>query len=481
MLFNSAVFLIFFSVVYPLYLRLNHLNQNRLLLIASYIFYGWWDLRFLVLLFFSSCIDFYCGLNIDKSSDQNRRKFFLYLSLTSNLTILGFFKYYNFFAETLQILFNRFGIILHPHLLHVILPVGISFYTFQAMSYAIDIYRNQLKPTKKLGDFLVIVSFFPHLVAGPIQRAVNLLAQVTSPRLITHEKIMQGTWLFFYGLFQKAFVADNLARMVDPVFIHTPSNGAIVLISIYAYAFQIYGDFAGYSNMARGLAKLMGFELMINFRNPYFSTNPQEFWHRWHISLSTWLRDYLYISLGGNRRNEVRTYINLFLTMFLGGLWHGAAWHYVFWGGYHGLLLIIQRWADKNIFSRVKPQAFWNGQFYDKHLRHWLKPVQIIIFFHLICLGWIFFRSQSMDQSSELIHAVLTAFHWTTAVKHHLIRFVFYALPVIFFEIMEYRKDDPCFVLRWNPIAQGCTYFFIYYCLMIYGIQGGEQFVYFQF
>lgn len=481
MLFNSAVFLVFFSIVYPLYLRFDHRRQNRLLLVASYIFYGWWDVRFLVLLFLSSCIDFFCGQSIEKTSDPARRKFFLIASLTTNLVILGFFKYYNFFIESLQNLLGSLGF--HPHiqLLNVVLPIGISFYTFQAMSYAIDIYRKQLKPIGSLWDFLVGVSFFPHLVAGPIQRAGNLLAQVTMPRVITQDKVMEGVWLFFYGLFQKAFIADNLAKMVDPAFAQTPSNGAIVLMSVYAYAFQIYGDFAGYSNMARGLAKLMGFELMINFRNPYFSMSPKEFWHRWHISLSTWLRDYVYISLGGNRKSHVRTYINLFLTMFLGGLWHGAAWHFVFWGVYHGLLLMLQRLYEENIRPHLASIGIFQSAKEHSHAHGFLTIIRVIVFFQFICFGWILFRSQNMDQAADIFHAILTKCQWTPFAEKYLVDLAFLVCPLIIFEILEYRKNDPCFILRCHPALQGAVYFFLYYCLMVYGIQGGEQFVYFQF
>ncbi len=481
MLFNSFTFLVFFIIVYSLYLKLDHRRQNRMLLAASYIFYGWWDARFLILLFVSSGIDFFCGHKIFTANTSSRKKMFLALSITSNLTILGFFKYYDFFAESLRLLLEYWGITADIRLLHMVLPVGISFYTFQAMSYALDIYRGQLKPTKDLGDFLLIVSFFPHLVAGPIQRASNLLAQVATPRRLSREQLTEGVWLFFYGLFQKAYVADNLAKLVDPVYASPQDNGTIVLFATYAYAFQIYCDFAGYSNMARGLAKLMGFEFMLNFRTPYFSTNPREFWHRWHISLSTWLRDYLYISLGGNRKGALRTYINLFLTMLLGGLWHGAAWHFVLWGAYHGALLMVHRWFEENILARWKGLLSFGTSAVSVWLGYAGRALGVIAFFHIVCLGWIFFRAQSLEQVTHLAGLVVSQCQWTAESQTILYKLLFFGLPALFFDILEYRHDTPCFILAKNPYLQAAAYFFIYYCLMIYGIQGGAQFVYFQF
>jgi len=271
-------------------------------------------------------------------------------------------------------------------------------------------------------------------------------------------------------LFQKAFVADNLAKIVDPIFADPPTNGAIVLIGLYAYAFQIYGDFAGYSNMARGLAKLMGFELMINFRTPYFATNPKEFWQRWHISLSTWLRDYLYIPLGGNRAGEIRTYANLFLTMLLGGLWHGAAWHFVCWGMFHGALLMMYHAYERNTLPLPKWRLEGNV---------W-KIIRIVIFFHLTCFGWLLFRSPHIPQAFQMAGLIFTHFQWPDQADE-LLGFLFFMLPLLLFELAEYHADNPFSVLRWQPVWQGMVYFFIYYCLMIYGIQGGQEFVYFQF
>ena len=305
MLFNTLQFAIFFIIVYSLYLLFNHKWQNWMLLVASYIFYGAWDWRFLSLIFISTILDYICGLQIYKSRYLKRKRLFLFFSVFGNLAILGFFKYFNFFATNLQELLKIFGFSIHPHFLHIILPIGISFYTFQTMSYTIDIYRGRMAPTKKFFDLALFVAFFPQLVAGPIERAKHLLPQILVPRKLSLDKFYEGCYLIFWGLFQKVFIADNLAKIVDPVFAgNSPYNGIQVILALYAFAFQILCDFSGYSNIARGLGKCMGFDIMVNFNLPYFSTNPREFWRRWHISLSTWLRDYLYISLGGNRRGK---------------------------------------------------------------------------------------------------------------------------------------------------------------------------------
>ncbi|HOU36689.1 MAG TPA: MBOAT family O-acyltransferase, partial [Candidatus Omnitrophota bacterium] len=358
MVFNSFAFLVFFVIVFSLYLALDHKRQNIMLFAASYVFYAWWDWRFLFLLAASTVIDYFCGLKIHGSRDVRERRFFLWCSIAANLGILGFFKYYNFFVSSLQSLLIRCGISIEPPMLHIILPLGISFYTFQTMSYTIDVFRGNIAPTRKFVDFALFVSFFPQLVAGPIERASHLLPQVSAPRTLTLEKFAQGCYLIFWGLFQKMFIADNLAKIVDPVFAaRAPYQGGMVLIALYAFAFQIYCDFSGYSNIARGLGKCMGFDIMINFDLPYFSSNPRQFWQRWHISLSRWLKDYLYIPLGGNRKGGLMTYRNLGLTMLLGGLWHGASWTFVVWGLYHGVLLVIHR-ATEPFLKNIRLPAF---------------------------------------------------------------------------------------------------------------------------
>ena len=333
MLFNSITFFLFYLAVLLLYFLLPHRKQNILILIASATFYAAWDFRFLGLMYVSILTDYFCGLALERTSKEANRKWILGVSILINLGILFFFKYFNFFALSAERLLNSIGLPGWTHTLHIVLPVGISFYTFQCMSYSIDVFRREQTPTRNFIDFAAYISFFPQLVAGPIERASALLPQFEAPRHVSSDQVSQGIWRIFWGLFKKVVIADNLSSLVDPVFAwNTPLSGGLVLVSLYAFAFQIYCDFSGYSDMAKGLASVLGFKLMWNFKRPYFALNPKEFWSRWHISLSTWLRDYVYISFGGNRHGSFHTYRNLMLTMLLGGLWHGAAWTFVFWG-----------------------------------------------------------------------------------------------------------------------------------------------------
>ena len=476
MLFNSLEFALFFIIVYSLYLLLSHKWQNRLLLVASYIFYGAWDWRFLSLIFVSTLLDYYCGLKIHDSKDARRKKLFLWFSLAGNLSLLGFFKYFNFFAGSLQSLLEYFGFVVHPHFLHIILPVGISFYTFQTMSYTIDVYRKELEPTKSFLNFALFVSFFPQLVAGPIERAKHLLPQVLSPRTLSLRECYEGSYLVFWGLFQKAVVADNLgAQIVDPIFNSAPPyNGIEVLLAVYAFAFQIYCDFAGYSNMARGLGKLMGFDLMVNFNLPYFATNPREFWQRWHISLSSWLRDYLYIPLGGNRAGSFNTYRNLVITMLLGGLWHGANWTFVIWGAYHGMLIVLHRFL-KPVFEIAhlpKGGVIERIGFF----------VKVICFFHLVCLGWLIFRAQTMTQVAQMMEALGSNFYISLPVT--LLKFQDFMILVwllVTVQIVQYYKNDSLIILKSRIWIRASFYLFCYLLLIVYGVWHHKEFIYFQF
>lgn len=481
MLFNSLQFAVFFIIVYALYISINHKWQNRMLLVASYIFYGAWDWRFLFLIIVSTVLDYYCGLGIHASKDEKRRKLFLFFSVFGNLSILGFFKYFNFFASNLQVLLGRFGFTIQPHFLHIILPVGISFYTFQTMSYTIDIYRRKMRPTKRFFDFALFVAFFPQLVAGPIERARRLLPQILFPRKLGLAKFYEGAYLIFWGLFQKVFVADNLARIVDPVFAGTaPYNGTKVLIALYAFAFQIFCDFAGYSNIARGLGKCMGFDIMVNFRLPYFSTSPREFWQRWHISLSSWMRDYLYISLGGNRKGAILTYRNLMITMLLAGLWHGAAWTFIVWGIYHAALLIIQR-LTQPLFGRI---SLPKNIFIE---RVWFL-VRVIFFFHLTCLGWLVFRAESMAQVYNMLQGLLFNFHIALGLADMIGGMSYFILFLLVIQVLQYVKKDLLLVIKWPKYAKLIFIVAIIYLSfsgVIFGgnvlIKGGNPFIYFQF
>ncbi len=474
MLFNTLQFAIFFFIVYLLYLVLSHKWQNRMLLIASCIFYGAWNWKFLFLLFLTIGVDYFIGLKIHETEKIRKRKILLAASIFINLGILGVFKYYNFFAENLQALINLWGFSFHLRFLKVILPIGISFYTFQSMSYVIDIYRRNLKPAKNILDFALFVTYFPQLVAGPIERAIHLLPQVLSPRKLDLDKFYQGCYLIFWGLFQKVFVADNLAKIVDATFAGTPPyQGTNILLSIYAFAFQIFCDFAGYSNIARGLGKCMGFDIMINFNLPYFATNPREFWQRWHISLSTWLRDYLYIPLGGNRKGALVTCRNLFLTMFLGGLWHGAAWTYVIWGAYHGILLIIYKALGP--FLKIVPipeNRFWK--------KAWFLA-RVAFFFHLTCLGWLIFRARSLKQLNDMLTSLLFNFRSVFGLGNIGIKLIFFVWILLVIQVYQFAKNDLSAVLRLNPVMRAFFYYICVLLIIVYGVQGGKQFIYFQF
>lgn len=474
MLFNTLQFAIFFVIVYGLYLILNHKWQNRMLLVASYIFYGSWDWRFLSLIFISTLLDYVCGIKIYESKDAKKRKLFLILSIFGNLSILGFFKYFNFFASSLQILLSHFGISAQPRFLHIILPVGISFYTFQTMSYSIDVYRDNMKPTRNFLDYALFVAYFPQLVAGPIERAKHLLPQVTSIRKVTLDKFWEGSHLIFWGLFQKVFIADNLARIVDPVFNSSSAySGATVLLALYAFAFQIFCDFAGYSNIARGLGKCMGFDIMLNFNLPYFATNPKEFWQRWHISLSTWLKDYLYIPLGGNKKGTLNTYKNLAITMVLGGLWHGASWTFVIWGAYHGLLLIIYR-LSKTLFDKISPLK----NIFISKICFILK---VIFFFHLVCLGWLVFRARSMTQAFNMIHSLFFNFSITSINIIEIKKLVFYLWFLILLDVISYKSKDLDILVKLPAFIRVNAWLYIIYSIIIMGVLYGKEFIYFQF
>ena len=335
MLFTSAVFLLFFAVFYACYLLLrgHRTGQNVLLLVANYVFYGWWDWRFLSLLLLTTWIDFAAGRWMGRVSGGIPRRWILVGALAFNLGMLGFFKYFNFFTDSAVELCSALGFHADAPTIRILLPLGISFYTFQAVSYVVDVYRLKTKPTGSLLDFSIYVAFFPLLISGPIERSDHLLPQIAAPRRITLEQLNAGVFLILWGFFKKLVIADNIGPIADEVFDgYLQQGGLNVILGALAFAFQIYCDFSGYSDIARGLAKLMGFDLILNFKLPYFALSPSDFWRRWHISLSTWLRDYLYIPLGGNRGTKLQTFRNLMVTMLLGGLWHGAAWNFVLWG-----------------------------------------------------------------------------------------------------------------------------------------------------
>jgi D-alanyl-lipoteichoic acid acyltransferase DltB (MBOAT superfamily) len=474
MVFTSLHFAVFFAVVYALYRVLPHRGQNLMLLAASYYFYGSWDWRFLSLLIGSTIVDYLVGRYLGREESPGRRKVALVLSLIFNLSMIGVFKYFEFFEDSLIALGSLVGWRFDPFTIDVILPIGISFYTFMTISYVIDVYRREIQPTTHPLDFALFVAYFPHLVAGPILRASLLLPQIERPRTITNEQIAAGLWLIGWGCFQKMFVADNLAPLVDTVFgpSATPT-GADVLVASWAFAFQIYGDFAGYSNIARGTSKMMGIELNVNFLFPYFVISPQAFWKHWHISLSTWLRDYLYIPLGGNRGGSWKTHRNLMITMALGGLWHGAAWTFVIWGVYQGLVLVaarvIARWASRAgivIREGLNLPRFALG----------------VLMFHVTCYGWLIFRAESVGQLARFTRLLFTEFTPTMAtVDSLLVPMLWVVLPMLAVHIHQARKGSETAPLEWPLLARYALYGAVFYLVLLFGDFEGAQFIYFQF
>jgi len=392
MLFNSIEFAIFLPIVFALYwlFHKTHRIQLWIVLLSSYLFYGWWDWRFLGLIAFSSLVDFFIGIYLGKTDNQKRRKLLLATSLVFNLGLLGFFKYFNFFTEAFVDAFSLFGMSMEHSRLQIILPVGISFYTFQTLSYTFDVYKRQLNPTKDLLAFLGFVSFFPQLVAGPIERASHLLGQFYSPRKFDYSVAVSGVRLIVWGLFKKVVIADNAAILVDEIFTsYQDQNSLSLILGAILFAFQIYCDFSGYSDIAIGLSRMFGFDLMINFRFPYLAQNINDFWKRWHISLTTWFRDYVYIPLGGSRGTTLFALRNVMAIFLISGFWHGANWNFLVWGAIHGMMYIP--------FFLNKPHQNLHQQ------TIWRRLPSIVLTFSVVCIAWIFFRADTLSQAMDYI------------------------------------------------------------------------------
>jgi alginate O-acetyltransferase complex protein AlgI len=471
-LFNTIDFAWFFAIVFLLALGLSHRRQNLLLLVASYVFYGAWDWRFTGLLALSTVVDFWIARALAVETDARRRRALVSASVAVNLGILGFFKYAGFFAEGLRDLFGLVGVDLPPFVLEVVLPVGISFYTFQTLGYTLDVYRGRVEPARRLLDFALYVAFFPQLVAGPIERANHFLPQVLAPRRIDRERVYSGAWLVLWGLYKKVVIADNLADLVDAVYAAGSSpTGGEVLLAAWVFCWQIYCDFSGYTDVARGVARMLGFDLMVNFRLPFLATSPADHWRRWHISLSTWLRDYLYISLGGNRGGSLRTYRNLMLTMALGGLWHGAAWPFVLWGVFHGAALCIHR-ALAPLLARVAPRG--------RAVRALWYLLRVAFTFQIVAFGFLLFRSSSIRQIGELLGALLDglepglAWAWLPTVCALL-------APLFLLQAVQAATGDLEPVSRWPAPVRAVTYAVLLAGLLLLGDDGGRAFIYFQF
>ncbi len=477
MLFKFVQFLVFFAAVYIPYLFLSHKWQNRLLLAASCLFYAFWDWRFVALIFVSITTDYFCGLKIHEATDEKSKKLFLFLSLFVNLSILGFFKYFDFFIMNFERLVNSLGVSVHPRILHLALPVGISFYTFKTLSYTLDVYAEKTVPTRSYRDYALFVSFFPLILAGPIMRAGELLTQIASPRKLRLEAFYEGSYLVFWGVFQKFYVADNLTAIADKVFNASPPyNGAATLLAAYAFAFQIYCDFAGYSNIARGLGKCMGFDITVNFNQPYWATNPQDFWNRWHISLSSWLRDYLFnpIAFSLRRWGAWGVACALMVTFLLCGLWHGADWNFIVWGAYWGILLIAYR-SLKPLFAKIPEPP--NPVFQ----KAWFV-VRAVFFFHLVCFGWIIFRADGMTKAFSAILGLFCNFRLVqgAGLRYGTTDMMAFLWLLAIVEIVQFWKKDPMVIYKSNAALRICFYV-LCYLLLLCGAGGERNFLYVQF
>ncbi len=525
MLFNSAVFALFFAAFFPLYMlcRGRVMARNLLLIVASYLFYGWWDPRFLILVAISTSVDYLAALGaagkplpgkdlaksalflvivtigslaaarkdwwlaapvaggmlfaaiaiiaIKRTPAQTRRKYWLLLSLTTNLGILAFFKYFNFFVGSATALLNALGLHGQAPSLSILLPVGLSFYTFQAISRTVDSYQKRYEPQYSIVNYAAFHAFFPQLVAGPIERAGHLMPQFETLRPFDRRLFTTGALLFAWGLYQKIVIADNVSPIANAVF-NSPTNqtAGAALAGVLAFALQIYCDFSGYSNMARGLARCLGFDLMINFNQPYCARTPSEFWQRWHISLSRWLRDYLYIPLGGNRGGTLRMYRNLMITMLLGGLWHGASWTFVAWGAFHGAIQVLYRVL--RIDSLIESSRFLTPRGFAIQAASWATTMG------LVCVGWILFRSRTFADALTVLNSLFATTGYTADAFSTLAA---YAAPLVVVEIYQRASGRLEFLTAGPFLVRYTTALSLLLTLLAFSAAGGQEFIYFDF
>tara|TARA_R110001599_G_scaffold103416_2_gene263248 strand:- start:1799 stop:3247 length:1449 start_codon:yes stop_codon:yes gene_type:complete len=482
MLFNSIEFAIFLPLVFCIYwlvLGKNFKLQNLFLLLASYVFYGWWDPRFLILILLSTIVDFYIGIGLNKYSSPQIRKSLLVTSLVVNIGILFIFKYYGFFVQNFVDAFTFFGSQLNISSLNIILPVGISFYTFQTLSYSIDVFRGKLEPTRNFISFAAFVSFFPQLVAGPIERATNLLPQFYKNRVFNYAQSVDGLRQILWGLFKKVVIADNCAEYVNVVFgNHQSYEASSLIVAALFFSIQIYCDFSGYSDIAIGTSKLFGFKLMRNFSYPYFSRDISEFWRRWHISLSTWFRDYLYIPLGGSRGGLNKKIRNTLIIFLVSGFWHGANWTFIVWGGLNALYFLPLLLSNKN---RINLDVVAE----NTRLPSFKEATSILVTFSLTTFAWIYFRSESVVDANQYIAGIFNMGIFTTprslGIERALITFVSISI-LISTEWFGRRKEYPLegFEHHAKPFLRYFTYYAI--VLALFFFSGNQQgFIYFQF
>jgi len=555
MLFNTWTFALFFVITFALYWALqgSHKKQNVLLLIASYVFYGWWDVHFLYLITLCTVVDYCASLMIDRGRLTVRQyttallflllsaffcvtvnwdavhvslpdfklhldiawasllpkslsgwwvlgaslaggvafvflthmtrwnygrtpRLYLALSVCMNLLVLGVFKYYNFFAENFIHLYSQVtGSTPSALTYQIILPVGISFFTFQSISHAVDVYRKDIPAGDSLIDLAAFIAFFPQLVAGPIERGAHLLPQFQHRRTISREEWREGIWLIGWGLYKKVVIADNIARTVNGIFgpydtlstTVVPHDGMQCLLGLYAFAIQIYCDFSGYTDIARGTAKLLGFDILLNFNLPYFATNPSEFWKRWHISLSSWLRDYLYIPLGGNRHGRIKTYRNLIITMVLGGLWHGAAWTFVLWGAFHGTILVLFRMIRER-HEQIKHNAY-------------ASFIKGVFMFNLVCFGWLLFRAQNLTTVGIFLESIVFHPHWSPLALGYLKNILLFTWLLAIFEIFQKLTQLGNPMQRLPGFVRLNVWIVIVMSLICYSGGRAQEFIYFAF
>lgn len=474
MIFNSIDYLFFFPIVTTLYFLLPK-NKTRIFLlwIASYFFYMCWNPVYISLILVSTVIDYTVGIQMEKTIDKGKRKLLLYVSLLANIGILFYFKYYNFLCENLQLVIDKFNPdwIIPEH--HYLLPVGISFYTFQTLSYTIDIYQKKLQPESNFARFALYVSFFPQLVAGPIERAANLLPQLREKHFFEYNRVRSGLLLILWGMFKKVVVADRFALYVDTVY-NSPTKFtglATILASIF-FSFQIYCDFSGYSDIAIGSARVLGYDLMENFKGPYFSKSIREFWQRWHISLSTWFRDYLYIPLGGNRGGKFSTYKNLLIVFLITGIWHGANWTFIAWGMFHGFFLIIERLGLKDILNKI-PTIF-----------------QVAYVFIISTVGWVFFRADNIENALVILQQMtlfsadnfFNIYALSAAVQTFEFNLALFFLMIIWGVHYLENKYNICdFIISFPKLVRWMIYTLLTLTIFNFGSVADVPFVYFQF
>ena len=483
MVFNSLEFFIFLPIVFSLYWFVfkKHLKaQNILVLIASYVFYGMWDWRFLSLILLSTIVDYLVGIKINSYEQKSKRRAWLWVSVFFNVGLLGFFKYYNFFVDSWVDMVSIFGYeIKSTWTLRVILPVGISFYTFQTMSYSFDIYYKKLKPTRDFLSFAAFVSFFPQLVAGPIERASNLLSQITNKRTFNYEQIVSGLKLILWGLFKKIVIADSLGPIVDDIFAnHANYPASTLILGVTLFSFQVYGDFSGYSDIAIGTAKLFGIELMSNFKFPNFSRNVAEYWQRWHVSLSTWFRHYIYIPLGGSRVSKLKSVRNIIIIFLVSGFWHGANWTFIFWGAFHALVFIPVFLMGRNTI--YKNSVVGENSFFPSLI----EIGQVILTFGIVTFSRIFFRSESISAAFTFIKRIFADFSFEIYQHPMGYRMIDYYILIILFILYEYRirKDERSPFKFKSKVVRFVAYALVILSMLLFYDDGVDRsFIYFQF